>query len=234
MSKRFAGKVVLVTGGGEGIGRAAAFAFAREGADVVVAGRHPEMLHDTVEEIKALGGSASCGIADVTRHGENGEASDAEAVVAAVVERHGRIDVAFNNVTELGPNQPVAEICESVWGETLAANLTGVWLSMKHEIAHMERNGGGVIVNTASNIGSQGMLPGLGAYAASKAAVSTLTQTAAREYIDKGIRINAISPCPLGRGAKVEEIADTVLWLASDEASYVVGHDLVLDRKTAV
>ncbi|MFF7726041.1 SDR family NAD(P)-dependent oxidoreductase [Streptomyces sp. NPDC008001] len=234
MSKRFAGKVVLVTGGGEGIGRAAAFAFAREGADVVVAGRHPEMLHDTVEEIKALGGSASCGVADVTRHGENGTASDAEAIVAAVVERHGRIDVAFNNVTELGPHQPVAEICESVWGETLAANLTGVWLSMKHEIAFMERNGGGVIVNTASNIGSQGMLPGLGAYAASKAAVSTLTQTAAREYIGKGIRINAISPCPLGRGAKVEEIADTVLWLASDEASYVVGHDLVLDRKTAV
>ncbi|MGK5733295.1 SDR family NAD(P)-dependent oxidoreductase [Streptomyces sp. URMC 124] len=234
MSKRFTGKVVLVTGGGEGIGRAAAFAFAREGAEVVVAGRHPEMLHDTVEEIKALGGSASCGIADVTHHGENGDASDAEAIVAAVVERHGRLDVAFNNVTELGPDQPVAEISESVWGETLAANLTGVWLSMKHEIAHMERNGGGVIVNTASNIGSQGMLPGLGAYAASKAAVSTLTQTAAREYIDKGIRINAISPCPLGRGAKVEEIADTVLWLASDEASYVVGHDLVLDRKTAV
>ncbi|ARZ69174.1 SDR family oxidoreductase [Streptomyces sp. HU2014] len=230
MSKRFDGKVVLVTGGGEGIGRAAAFAFAREGAEVVVAGRHPEMLHETVEEIKALGGKASCGIADVS----DTEKDDAKAVVAAVVARHGQLDIAFNNVTELGPEQPVAEIGENVWGETLAANLTGVWLSMKHEIAHMEKNGGGVIVNTASNIGSQGMLPGLGAYAASKAAVSTLTQTAAREYIDKGVRINAISPCPLGRGAKVEEIAETVLWLASDEASYVVGHDLVLDRKTAV
>ncbi|CAM5468935.1 SDR family oxidoreductase OS=Streptomyces alboniger OX=132473 GN=CP975_11165 PE=4 SV=1 [Streptomyces alboniger] len=78
------------------------------------------------------------------------------------------------------------------------------------------------------------MLPGLGAYAASKAAVSALTQTAAREYADRGIRINAISPCPLGRGASVEQIADTVVWLASDEASYIVGHDLVLDRKTTV
>ncbi|MFC5719641.1 SDR family NAD(P)-dependent oxidoreductase [Streptomyces gamaensis] len=230
MSKRFVGKVVLVTGGGEGIGRAAALAFAREGAEVVVAGRHPEMLHETVEEITALGGRASCGIADVSDH----EKEDARAIVAACVERHGRLDVAFNNVTELGPDEPVAEISESTWGETLAANLTGVWLSMKHEIAHMESNGGGVIVNTASNIGAQGMLPGRGAYAASKAAVSTLTQTAAREYIDKGVRINAISPCPLGRGAKVEEIAETVLWLASEEASYVVGHDLVLDRKTAL
>ncbi|MEV4439183.1 SDR family NAD(P)-dependent oxidoreductase [Streptomyces sp. NPDC049577] len=231
MSKRFEGKVVLVTGGGEGIGRAAAFAFAREGADVVVAGRHREMLHDTVEQITELGGKASCGIeGDVTHHGKQ----DAERIVQTVVNRHGKLDIAFNNVTELGPNQPVAEICEKVWGDTLAANLTGVWLSMKHEIAHMEKNGGGVIVNTASNIGSQGLLPGMGAYAASKAAVSTLTQTAAREYIEKGVRINAISPCPLGRGAKVEEIAETVLWLASDEASYVVGHDLVLDRKAAL
>ncbi|MGK5629525.1 SDR family oxidoreductase [Streptomyces sp. URMC 123] len=229
MSERFDGKVVLIIGGGEGIGRAAALAFARQGGTVVVAGRHRETLDSTVELIRERGGIAVSAVADVSVAGGR----DAEHLIAETVRRHGSLDVAFNNVTELGPTQPVAEICENVWGETLAANLTGVWLSMKHEIACMEAQGGGVIVNTASNIGVQGMLPGMGAYAASKAAVSALTQTAAREYIEKGIRINAISPCPLGRGASVEDIAETVVWLASDESNYVVGHDFVLDRKVA-
>ncbi|ELS53358.1 SDR family oxidoreductase [Streptomyces sp. ISL-22] len=230
MSARFAGQIVLVTGGGEGIGRAASVAFAGEGATVVVAGRHLETLDSTCELIARRGGKADLVVADPSGLGDDG----AEYIVAETVRRHGALDVAFNNVTELGPNQPVGEICEKVWAETLTANLTGVWLAMKHEIAHMEKAGRGVIVNTASNIGAQGMLPGLGAYAASKAAVSALTQTAAREYADRGIRINAISPCPLGRGASVEQIADTVVWLASEEASYIVGHDLVLDRKTTV
>ncbi|WP_316525729.1 SDR family NAD(P)-dependent oxidoreductase [Kitasatospora brasiliensis] len=230
MSTRFAGQVVLVTGGGEGIGRAASIAFAAEGATVVVAGRYPETLDATCELIARQGGKADRVVADPSGLGEDG----AQYIVTETVRRHGALDVAFNNVTELGPTQPVGEICEKVWSQTLTANLTGVWLAMKHEIAHMERAGHGVIVNTASNIGAQGMLPGLGAYAASKAAVSALTLTAAREYADRGIRINAISPCPLGRGARVEQIADTVLWLASDEASYIVGHDLVLDLKTTV
>lgn len=230
MSALFAGQIVLVTGGGEGIGRAASVAFADAGATVVVAGRHLETLDGTCELIESRGGRASLVVADPSGTGESG----AEHIVAEVVRRHGTVDVAFNNVTELGPNQPVAEICEKVWAETLTANLTGVWLAMKHEIAYMEKAGHGVIINTASNIGVQGMLPGLGAYAASKAAVSALTQTAAREYADRGIRINAISPCPLGRGASVEQIADTVVWLASDEASYIVGHDLVMDRKATV
>lgn len=228
MAARFAGQVVLVTGGGEGIGRAASLAFAQEGATVVVAGRHLETLDRTCELIARQGGRADRVVGDPAGLGADG----AEHLVAETVRRHGALDVAFNNVTELGPNQSVGDICEKVWAQTLTTNLTGVWLSMKHEIAHMEMAGRGVIVNTASNIGSQGMLPGLGAYAASKAAVSALTQTAAREYADRGIRINAISPCPLGRGASVEQIADTVIWLASEEASYIVGHDLVLDRKT--
>ncbi|MET9962728.1 SDR family oxidoreductase [Streptomyces sp. NPDC006326] len=230
MSERFDGQVVLVTGGGEGIGRAAAVAFARLGALVVVAGRHPETLEGTVKLIRDAGGRADSVTADVS---DTTAGAGAAHVVAETVRRHGALNVAFNNTTELGPHQSVADIDETVWAETLTANLTGVWLSMKHEIAHMETAGGGVIVNTASNIGAQGMLPGLGAYAASTAAVSALTRTAAREYVGQSIRINAISPCPLGRGAGVEEIADTVVWLASDAAAYIVGHDLVLDRKTS-
>ncbi|MFD8412542.1 SDR family NAD(P)-dependent oxidoreductase [Streptomyces sp. NPDC059650] len=233
MSERFDGQVVLVTGGGEGIGRAAAVAFARLGAVVVVAGRHQETLEGTVKLIRDEGGRADSIVADVSdTTGDDAVGTGAVYVVAETVRRHGALNVAFNNTTELGPHQPVADIDETVWARTLTANLTGVWLSMKHEIAHMEKAGGGVIVNTASNIGAQGMLPGLGAYAASTAAVSALTRTAAREYVPRSIRINAISPCPLARGASVEEIADTVVWLCSDAAAYIVGHDLVLDRKT--
>ncbi|MER5290828.1 SDR family NAD(P)-dependent oxidoreductase [Streptomyces pharetrae] len=227
MSVRFDGQVVLVTGGGEGIGRASAVAYARHGARVMVVGRHGEQLDETVGLIRAAGGTAEALVADLT------EADGAARAVAGTTARYGALDVAFNNITERGSQQPVADICETVWGETLAANLTGVWRAMKQEIAHMERAGGGVIVNTASNIGVQGMLPGLGAYAASTAAVSALTRTAAREYAAKGIRINAVSPCPLGRGASAEEIADTVVWLSSGAAAYIVGHDLVLDRKTS-
>ncbi|AXE22109.1 short-chain dehydrogenase [Streptomyces globosus] len=231
MSERFDGKVVLVTGGGEGIGRAAALAFARLGGLVVVAGRHPETLEGTVKLIRDAGGLADSVVADVS-DATAGFGAGAVHAVAETVRRHGGLHVAFNNTTELGPAQPVADIDEAAWAQNLTANLTGVWLSMKHEIAHMEGAGGGVIVNTASNIGAQGMLPGLGAYAASTAAVSAVTRTAAREYASRGVRINAISPCPLGRGASVEEIADTVVWLCSDAAAYIVGHDLVLDRKT--
>jgi NAD(P)-dependent dehydrogenase (short-subunit alcohol dehydrogenase family) len=155
---------------------------------------------------------------------------------------------------ELKGAGPVADLDQDTWDRTLAVNLTGVWLSMKYEIAHMRAHGGGVIVNTASNVGASMRIPGLGAYAAAKAGVSALTRTAAREYIGDGIRINAISPGPLdtpmslrpgetdvdrserikdtlpiGRVGSLEEVAATVLWLASLDAGFVVGHDLVLD-----
>lgn len=248
MTARFAGKVALVTGGGSGIGRATALAFAREGATVMVAGREPSDLRDTVALIEKEGGVADALPADVT-HG-----MDVIRLVKTTVERHGRIDIAFNNAGITGEPSPLAEICEAVWGDILSTNLTGVWLLMKHEIAHMKENGGGVIINTAANIGIHGRVPGFGAFAASKAALSTLTRTAAREYIRDGVRINAISPgsvdteqaqrpgetvadrdarveadVPIGRVARTEEIASTVLWLASEESSFVVGHDLVLD-----
>jgi NAD(P)-dependent dehydrogenase (short-subunit alcohol dehydrogenase family) len=245
MGARFAGKVVLVTGGGSGIGRATARAFAAEGASVVVAGRDEQRLASAVKEI---GGDASAVTVDVTDSG------DVARMVETVVARHGRLDVAFNNAGILGSPAPVADLGEDDFGAVLATNVTGTWLCLKHEVAHMRAHGGGAIVNMASNIGAHGRLPNMAAYAASKAAVSALTRTAARDHIGDGVRINAVSPgatdtdmsrrpgetnadraarlkdaIPLGRVGATAEVAAAVLWLASDEAAFTVGHDLVVD-----
>ncbi|GLZ02558.1 short-chain dehydrogenase [Actinomadura sp. NBRC 104412] len=247
MSTRFTGKVALITGGGSGIGRATALAFAREGATVVVAGRGISPLEQTVKLIEDEGGQASAVTADVS------SSPDVARLVATTVERHGGLHIAFNNagVFEAGP---LADMDEAAWDRQLAVNLTGVFLGMKHQIAHMRGNGGGVIVNTASNLGAHMRLPFLGAYAASKAAVSALTRAAAKEYIGEGIRINAISPgpidtpmslrpgeteddraermktaLPIGRVGTLAEAASAVLWLASPQAGFAVGHDLVID-----
>lgn len=252
MNAPFTGKIVLVTGGGSGIGRATAQAFAREEATVVVAGRSPESLAQTVQLIEAEGGRASAVTADVTR------ADDVARLVQATVTRHGGLDIAFNNAGILGIPAPLAELGEDVWSTVLTANVTGVWLSMKYEIAHMRANGGGAIINTASVIGAPITVPGLGAYAASKAGVVALTRTAAQEYIRDGIRINAVSPgpfdtsmsmrpgeteaeraarmrdeLPIGRVGALDEVAATVLWLASTESGFVVGHELVIDGGAA-
>ncbi|MFG2003171.1 SDR family NAD(P)-dependent oxidoreductase [Spirillospora sp. NPDC048911] len=248
MATRFDGKVVLITGGAGAIARTTALAFAREGATVVLAGRGAAELADAVREIDAAGGRADSVVADVT------DSADAARMVATVAARHGRLDVAFNAAGVFGKGAPTADLDEDVWKAVLDVNLTGVFLSMKHEIAHMRANGGGAIVNMASNIGAHGRRPGLAAYAASKAGVSVLTRTAAREYIGDGVRINAVSPgasdtpmsyrpgetredrdarvraaVPAGRVSDPGEVADAVLWLASDQASFVVGHDLVVD-----
>lgn len=249
---RFADKVALVTGGGSGIGRATARAFAREGATVVVAGRTPEPLTETVKLIEADAGRASAVTADVTR------ADDVARLAQTAVNRHGGLDVAFNNAGTLGVPAVAAELDEAVWATVLATNLTSVWLSMKYEIAHMRAHGGGVIVNMASNLGAHMRVPGLAAYVTSKAGVSALTRNAAREYIGDGIRINAVSPgpsdtpmsmfpgeteadradrmrndLPLRRVASLDEVAATVLWLASSESGFAVGHDLVIDGGAA-
>lgn len=247
MTQRFTGKIVLITGGGSGIGRAAALAFASEGATVAVAGRRHEPLDQTVQLIKDKGGCASAVAADIA------SPADAGRLVAATVDRHGGLHIAFNNagIIEAGP---LAEMEQAAWDRLLAVNLTGVFLTMKHEINHMRGSGGGVIVNTASSLGAHMRLPFLGGYAATKAAVSALTRAAAREYASDGIRINAISPGPLdtpmsfrpgeteadrdqrladalpaGRVGSVSEAAAAVLWLASPEAGFTVGHDLVVD-----
>jgi len=245
MGARFAGKVVLVTGGGSGIGRATAQAFAAEGATVVVAGRDGQRLASAVKEI---GGDASAVTVDVT------DSADVARMVETVVARHGGLDVAFNNAGILGAPAPAADLGEDDFGAVLGTNVTGTWLCLKHEVAHMRAHGGGAIVNMASNIGAHGRLPNMAAYAASKAAVSALTRTAARDHIADGVRINAVSPgatdtdmsrrpgetdadraerlksaIPLGRVGATAEVAAAVLWLASDEAAFTVGHDLVVD-----
>jgi len=230
MSARFTGKVALVTGGGSGTGRATALAFAREGATVVVAGREPRELRETVELIEAEGGTADAVMADVT-HG-----MDVIRLMRTIVERHGGLHIAFNKACPVGDPKPLVEMCEASWGENLAANLTGIWLLMKHEIAHMRENGGGAIINNSTNIGSLEGRVGFGAHAASKAALAALTRTAAQEHITDGIRINAISPgdrsapgAPYGKMAEDDEIANAVVWLADVESQFVIGHDLILD-----
>lgn len=248
MTTRFADKSVLVTGGGTGIGRAIALAFAREGARVAVAGRTESSLAETVRLIEEEGGKAVVLVGDVA----NG--ADAARLVRETVARLGALDIAVNNAGILGAVAPIADLTEEDWQRVVDTNLTGTWLAMKHEIAHMRTQGGGAIVNIASNLGVHMRLAGLGAYAVSKAAVSALTRSAARDHIGDGVRINSVSPgpvdtpmssrpgenaadkadrmrgdVPVGRAGAVEEIAAAVLHLASPEAAYTVGADLVLD-----
>ena len=248
MTARFKDKVVIVTGAGAGIGRASARAFAREGATVVAAGARPESVEETARLVVEEGGTAVAVVADVTRPG------DMERLVRTTVERHGGLHVAHNNAGVFGTPAPVADLDLATWQSVLDVNLNGVLYGMQQEIRHMRAHGGGVIVNTASNIGYHGRRPGMAAYAASKAAVSTLTRVAALDHIRDNVRINAVSPgatdtgmslrhgetdadraarlatgVPIARVAATDEIVSAVLWLASDESSFVVGHDLVVD-----
>ncbi|MEV4008588.1 glucose 1-dehydrogenase [Actinomadura sp. NPDC049753] len=243
---RFDNKIVLITGGAGGIGRATAHAFAREGATVVLAGRDEAALAEAVKEIGP--GRADHVVADVT------DPASAAGMVEAVAGRHGGLHVAVNNAGIFGAAGPVADVDAAAWNDVLAVNLTGVFLSMKHEIAHMRAHGGGAVVNVSSNIGAHGRRPGLAAYAASKAAVSVLTRTAALDHVADSVRVNAVSPgatdtpmsllpgetpagraermrasAPSGRVSETAEVAETILWLASDASSHVIGHDLVID-----
>ncbi len=244
---RFAGRVALVTGGGSGIGREIAVELAREGAAVAVLGRDRHRLEETVKLVECEGGLASATPADVTSAAEVADA------VAAAVARHGGLHVAVNNAATDHPG-PLADLSEADFAATFAVNVTGVWLCLKHELRHMRAHGGGAIVNVASTLGAHQRRAGAGAYAASKAAVAALSRVAALENIDAGVRVNTLSPgpvdtpmsvrpgesaadrdarlaatLPLRRPASVAEIAAAALWLASDEASFVVGHDLVVD-----
>jgi NAD(P)-dependent dehydrogenase (short-subunit alcohol dehydrogenase family) len=248
MAKTLEGKVALVTGGSTGIGRATALTFAREGATVAVADVAAREGEETVRLITDAGGSARFIEADVSA------AQDVEAMVGMTVDSFGRLDIAFNNAgIEGGMGISSHEYTEEAWDRVIAVNLKGAWLSMKHEIAAMLKTGGGAIVNTSSIWGLVGV-QGAAAYVASKHGIAGLTKAAALEYAGQGIRINAVNPGPIrtpmvdrfidnvpgaeeqmiakqpnGRLGLPEEVAEAVLWLCSDAASFVVGHTMVVD-----
>ena len=252
MGTRFAEKVVLVTGASAGIGRTTAIAFASEGAMVVVSGRSTEGLAGTVKAIEAIGGQADAIAAEIS------DAGQVASLIAEIARRHGRLDIAVNNAGAIGPRGPIDRVADDEFTDLIHTNVIGTWLCMKHEIARMRAQGHGVIVNLGSVIGNGLSRPGLTAYATSKAAVAAMTRSAAREHISDGIRINIVSPgaadtsmsllpgetvegrtdrvrgaVPIGRVATTDEVANAVLWLASDEASFTVGHNLVVDGGAA-
>jgi NAD(P)-dependent dehydrogenase (short-subunit alcohol dehydrogenase family) len=237
------GKSTLITGGGGGIGRATALAFAREGARVAVADLAAEAARETVALVNAAGGQAISLSGDVSRD------ADVRTMIAAVVDTYGRLDCAFNNAGIAGwqvdaVGKKTAEWSEEAFDRMIAVNLKGVWLCMRHELPQMQAQGGGVIVNTASIAGLAG-LPTSSAYVAAKHGVVGLTKTAAIEYAEVNIRVNAVCPgyirtpmtepgmrlrgeailaqTPFKRLGNPEEIAEMVLWLCSERASYVSG-----------
>jgi NAD(P)-dependent dehydrogenase (short-subunit alcohol dehydrogenase family) len=197
MNRRFEGKSVIVTGGGSGIGRAAVLAFACEGARLIVADRNEAAGEAAARQVRDLGGEARFVRADVSR------SADCAAMVEAAVRLHGRLDIAFNNAGINLAAAPIADVDEEDWDRIVSVNLTGVFLSMKHEIPAMKRTGGGAIVNTASVGGVIGTA-GVTAYCATKHAVVGLSRSAALDHIGDGIRINAVCP----GGTRTEMLAE--------------------------
>jgi NAD(P)-dependent dehydrogenase (short-subunit alcohol dehydrogenase family) len=241
------GKIALVTGAGSGIGRATALGLAREGASVAVVDVNAEGGRETVDLIETAGGRASFVRADVARAGE------VEGMVEEVVRTYGRLDCAFNNAGIGSTGVPLQDETEEEWDLLLSINLKGVWLCMRAEIKQMLQQGGGAIVNTASVAGLVG-LRGSASYVAAKHGVVGLTRTAALELAQSNIRVNAVCPGlvrtplvargisrmpgreamllaaePVGRYAEPTEVAEAVVWLCSDAASFVTGHPMVVD-----
>jgi NAD(P)-dependent dehydrogenase (short-subunit alcohol dehydrogenase family) len=250
MAERLENKVALVTGAASGIGRMSALALAREGARVVVSDIQVQGGQQTVSLIKKADGQATFIKADVSK------AAEVEAMIERTLETYGRLDCAFNNAGIEGDLASTADYSEDMWNRVLSINLTGVWLCMKHEIPPMLRQGGGAIVNNASILGVVGFANAC-AYTTAKHGILGLTKVAALEYATRGVRINAVCPGfietpmvmdrgvraaedpatlqqiaslhPMERLGKPEEVAQAVVFLCSEEASFVTGHPLLVD-----
>jgi NAD(P)-dependent dehydrogenase (short-subunit alcohol dehydrogenase family) len=247
MARDFESKVVVVTGGSYGIGRAAAVLFAQRGARVVIADTDAQRGGETLQRIRGGGGEAIFVKTDVSQD------SQVKGLVARAIEHYGRLDCAFNNAGIHKVFVPTVDFAESDWDELIDVNLKSVWLCMKYEIPQMLEHGKGSIVNTSSVAGLVGT-PSNPAYPASKHGVVGLTKSAALEFARRGIRINCICPgpvktgmheelsaaapekvhellqrVPMGRIAEPEEVAEAAVWLCSDAASYVTGHALPVD-----
>lgn len=243
----FSGKVAFVTGGGTGIGRATALAFAKAGASVAVVGRTEASTQETVQLIEQAGGRAIAIRCDVAKEDE------VQAAVAKAIATFGRIDFALNNAGVEHEVIALADISTEEWERQIGINLGGVFFSMKHQIPHMLKQGGGAIVNISSGAGVKGFA-GQAAYCASKWGVIGMSKAAALDYAAKGIRVNVVSPGfvatpmmerftggteeglrtvvsnePVGRPGRPEELAATVLWLCSEEAAFSTGSNLVVD-----
>jgi len=242
------GRVALVTGGGSGIGRASSLAYARDGAKVVIVDVNVEGGEETVQSIKEAGGEAILVHADVSK------AVEVQQMVDRTVEAYGRLDCAFNNAGVSGRSRgTMVDHSEEEWDRVIGTNLKGVWLCMKAQIPQMLKQGGGAIVNNASVAGLVGIRR-TSAYVAAKHGVVGLTKAAALEYAESGIRVNAVCPGyintplvrsvfdqlegmeeeviarhPLGRLGEPHEIAEAVVWLSSDAASFVTGHTMTVD-----
>src|SRR5438270_651483 len=239
-------QVVLITGALTGIGRAAAVAFAKKGAKVVVSGRRDEAGHALVKELQSLGSEAEFINADVRKEG------DIRALVDQTLARFGRLDVAVNNAATEGAVGPITDQTAESFAATFDTNVLGVLLSMKHEVRVMQAQGSGSIVNISSTYGHEGAA-GASVYVGSKHAVEGITKSVALEIAKSGIRVNAVAPgptdtgmltrftgtsenkaalvttVPMGRVAEPDEIARAIVFIASDEASFITGHVLNVD-----
>jgi len=249
---RLQNKVALVTGASSGIGRATAKLFAAEGAKVVVGARRESELAKLVAEIESAGGKAAALAGDVRSE------DYAKALVALAATRFGRLDIAFNNAGTIGEAGPSTGVSQAGWDDALAINLTGAFLGAKHQIAEMLKHGGGSVIFTSTFVGYTFAFPGVAAYAASKAGLIGLTQALAAEFGPKGVRVNAILPGAvdtdmyramnntpesqsfitnlhaLKRVATPEELARSVLYLASDDAAFVTGTASLVDGGVSI